>query len=1364
VTKPPPDPWTVAIHATAADHHPIGAGVVIDDKLVLTCEHVVFKDGGLLDEIWIAFPKASTVSWSNRRRVSRCLHNGRPEHNLDVVLLELAEPVPGGVTPARLRCVSPDDLAAGAWWTFGFPNGAESGSSARGTVGDPLAQGLIHLERDSKSVLAPGFSGSPLWSAEYEAVVGLVVAAEKTGPTAGNGHALMLSHVGKHMPDMKLSTLAGWRAEDADDTALSAWGWMLSTDQEAGRHWLPRARGVASDTERGHRFRGRAAALRRLVEWLDLAAPDGRPMVVTGSPGVGKSAVLGRIVTTADRRISESLAPDDDAVRATVGSVACAVHAKGKTASEVAAEIARAASVSIPVTPADLAPILRERLARRPERFNVVIDALDEAATTSEARQLVHDVVLPVARGCARFGVQVVVGTRRADDAGDLLTQFGSAIELVDLDDARYFTEADLADYALATLRGVGAGEPLSPYSEDEIAGPVARRIAMLAEGNFLVAGLVARARALRDTAPVDPDQVSFAATVGAALDSYVAGLPDAGTTSPRLALTALAFAETPGLPLPLWRAAVATLGGSATEDELAVFAQRSAANFLVETGSPTAPVYRLFHQALNEALLGARAKVSPRRVDERELLFAWVRCGHRAGWAEAPEYLLRSLPQHAARAREIDTLLNDHEYLLHANLERLLPAAEDAATGVGRARAQLLQRTPSAVTADAAERAALFSVVDRLDGLGSMLEPSPDAPYFARWARTPARLERTVLEGHSDAVCDVCAVPADGRSFLASAGEDGTVRLWDPLTSQTERVLDCHDDCIRGVYAVGDGNRTLLATAGHDSTIGLWDPRTGAHVRTLHGHGDWVRNLCAVPMASGRSLLASASDDRTVRLWDPATGALLHVLRGHAGWVTAVTHVAAGPHGMVASTGFDGTIRLWDPESGQALATLTGHDGWVTTLCEVGTPRGALLASAGYDGTVRLWDPVSGTQQWRIDVGAGPLTDVCALQSDGRVLLCSTGEDGVIRIWDTATGEPLPELRGHVNWIRAICALPVGGRQRLATAGDDGTVRLWDPLTGLLPEQVMDTGHLGPIAAVCAAPSAAGDAVASAGSDGAVRLWDPRTGAARAELRAHVAASTDVCSVVDEGRYLLVAASENPAVAMWDLDADDFMYTLEGHHERVNAVCALDVDGRPLLASAADDETIRVWEPGSGVVRDVLLGHRNWVTALAAVTVRGRQMLASADKNGIVRLWDHDGGCAWENHGHHDAVNALCAVTSNDREVLVSAGADCVIRLWDPDGGRPLPGFTGHSGPVTGVCPVPYGGRQLLASTSLDRTVRLWDPATGRALRSIPVHHRALACRYVDGTLILGLDRGLLALALPGRSAPEGDLVQTRI
>jgi WD40 repeat protein len=1345
VTTPPPDPWTVAIHRSAVDDKPVGAGVVVDHSLVLTCEHIVCDDSGLRDEIWIAFPKASGVAYNDRRRVRRCVHNGRPEKNVDLVLLELAEPVPGPVTPARLRCLPPEDLIGRSWWSFGFPHGAEHGRTAWGNVGDPLAWGRIYLDRKSNHGVTAGFSGGPLWSPEYEAVVGIVVSFEQGGQTEGDGHALTLSHADDQLPEMKLSILAAWRAEAADESALAAWGWVLSTDDEARRHWLPRARGVTVESEGGSRFRGRTAALRHLVDWLDRAEPAGRPMVVTGSPGVGKSAVLGRVVTTADREIQRALPQHDDAIRASAGSVACAVHAKGKSALEVAAEIARAASVALPVAPADLVPALRERLRGRLRRFNLIIDALDEAATPEQARALVHEVILPLARSCAPVGVQVVVGTRRADNRGDLLAELGPDVDMIDLDTTRFFTESDLAEYALATLQLVGAERPNNPYSDRKVAEPVAGRIAWLAKGNFLVAGLVTRARGLRDVEPVDPRRVTFTATVADALDTYLAGLQPAGQTPARLALTALAYAETPGLPLAVWQTAVHALGGMVTDVELATFARTSAANFLVETGSADRPVYRLFHQALNDALLGARDSQS---VDGQRLVHAWTAHGRAVGWSDAPEYLRRSLPQHAARAGLVDMLLADDDYLLHAHLRRLVPAADSAGTDAGRARAQLLQRTPLALNASPPDRAAMFSVVDQLDSLNTGFAGGATSPYRARWARTPARLERTVLEGHSDTVYDVCAVPVDGRSLLASAGEDGTVRLWDPLTSQTERVLECHADCIQGVFAVRAGTGSLLATASHDRTIGLWDPRTGRRVHTLRGHDDWVRNLCAVPLAGGAELLASASDDRTVRLWNPVDGSLVRTLIGHTGWVTAVCYVPCGPHGLLASTGFDGTLRLWDPVTGAAHLTLSGHQGWATTLCAVRLGHGALLASAGYDGTVRVWDPATGEPVWLCNTNAGPLTDLCTLDVDGSVLLAATGEDGVIRLWDASTGDTRPELRGYVSWIRAICELPVGDRHLLATAGDDGTVRLWDATTGQ-PESVMDGGRLGAIGALCAVPDGDGTLVASAGKDGSVRLWDPLTGAERGDMRAYGSPLNDVCAVVDEEYKLLATAGDDNTVQLWDVAERDIDKTLQDHHERVNAVCTIVVDGRTVVASAADDEVVRLWDLRQGATGKVLLGHRNWVTALTAVTMHNHQMLASADKSGTVRLWDPQAALLWEQQGHHDAINALCAIRLGDREVLVSAGADRLIRLWDPRDGKPIAVLTGHTGPVTGVCPLPSGDRDLLASTSHDRSVRLWDPMTGRTLRSIPVHHRALACRYLAGTLVVGLDQGMLALAM---------------
>jgi WD40 repeat protein len=100
-------------------------------------------------------------------------------------------------------------------------------------------------------------------------------------------------------------------------------------------------------------------------------------------------------------------------------------------------------------------------------------------------------------------------------------------------------------------------------------------------------------------------------------------------------------------------------------------------------------------------------------------------------------------------------------------------------------------------------------------------------------------------------------------------------------------------------------------------------------------------------------------------------------------------------------------------------------------------------------------------------------------------------------------------------------------------------------------------------------------------------------------------------------------------------------------------------------------------------------------------------------------------------------------------RPALVSASADCTIRMWDAEQGQPVRWFIGHSAAVTGLSLVRVGGRDLLASTSRDRTVRIWDPMTGRPVLTIPVYHPAVACCTVSDTLLVGLDQGVLALAI---------------
>jgi WD40 repeat protein len=109
------------------------------------------------------------------------------------------------------------------------------------------------------------------------------------------------------------------------------------------------------------------------------------------------------------------------------------------------------------------------------------------------------------------------------------------------------------------------------------------------------------------------------------------------------------------------------------------------------------------------------------------------------------------------------------------------------------------------------------------------------------------------------------------------------------------------------------DGRR--LATAGGDGTARVWDLGSGELLRTFSGHTGPVTSVAFSP---GGGRLATASVDRTAKLWNTQTGQVLRTLLGHTAPVNSVVFSPDGNSLMTASA--DGTAQINELKSIEAL------------------------------------------------------------------------------------------------------------------------------------------------------------------------------------------------------------------------------------------------------------------------------------------------------------------------------------------------------------------------------------------------------------------------------------------------------------
>ncbi|MFF4316881.1 hypothetical protein [Streptomyces sp. NPDC001507] len=1160
--------------------------------------------------------------------------------------------------------------------------------------------------------------------------------------------------------------------------------------RELVEHFSPRGTGRQAVGETGHYFTGRVNVLRRLAGWLRGENDrDARVFVVTGPPGVGKSAVLGRLVTLSDDAARGAI-PTDAVTPGTLppsGSVTVAVHARALALPQIVSALAAAFGCPEPTEAA-----LRERLGALDSISTIVVDALDESGVAHDEERRIARFLADLAGAAHRL--RLLIGTR--PHLADAVADKAPYARVVDLAAPEWNEPEDLVRYSERILR-----MPLGPHSgtglPDSLISSAANEIAQAAHAIYLVARLMARsvagsgipsARSALELPKHDPASGSSALVGRAFRWALARQLSPERAAEVRALILPLAYVEGHGMPLhQVWAALAAD-----RPDQVAPIAEQLAhllrddavGPYLVETlDEDGRSVYRLYHQALADEL---RRNDAPPDAETRWYVRLRDTVPRAADgtprWHEADPYVLRHLPAKAAAAGRLDELITDGEFLVHARPTGLVPWLRGLSTERARLAAAVYrahldvyhEMSPQDRRHVLACDAARLQHTALLASLSSVIEESRWRPVWAAAGSVPVTLSvHRLADGRGPADSATC-VGLAGRDTVVIAGR-GSLQGWEMATGRSIELPP-------GVADLNATAVTAAALAGHDllvvgtdtGAVHIYDLASG-RIRTaapLDEDAGPTAAFVTLELA-GKKAVVSASSDGELRAWDLADATALpwriRLADGSPSSLATVT-VDADPKArneilrrgwdVVVAGGPQGVLYVWDPLRGKLTATAAepGRPAIGSIGCAV--VHNIPLAVTTDGATLRVWSLRRPRAPREVDslILPSPAVAVSCTDLGGRPTAVLACEDGAVRLLDLESREltasssawrpsiavtaPSPSeptsfstLHLHVSAGQAVTAV-------LGAA--DGSVHVCD-LTA--PRRAPGDGHTRAVVGA----AVAGDGhlprcVVTAGGDTTVRSWRMDTGApALPPVSDGVSALTGVVAAVVDGRLLAVTRSANRPVKVWDLVTG---MAMEWRWPRWTVAAAIGyLEGRPVAVTADYTHRVEVWDLVSGVTLHRLEKCASRVTALACAPADGDLAIAAALANGSVVLWSH-GGIGFTRHHlqrRWQASKVVC-VRVQGRPVAVIAYDDGTIRAWDGVNAVILArwnrGATGHGQPSrsdrSGGNAKGNGTQVAVESGPVPRATPLGashEAATAGAWRGRMV---SLAGRVVDGRLLL--------------------------
>ncbi|GAA5918639.1 hypothetical protein JCM1841_002288 [Sporobolomyces salmonicolor] len=249
-----------------------------------------------------------------------------------------------------------------------------------------------------------------------------------------------------------------------------------------------------------------------------------------------------------------------------------------------------------------------------------------------------------------------------------------------------------------------------------------------------------------------------------------------------------------------------------------------------------------------------------------------------------------------------------------------------------------------------------------------TLVSGSSDHTLFLFDLKTGEVLRR--FRGHKGTVNSVDVQRGGmGRGLIASASDDGTVRVWSEEAKEEIEIVELGYP-ITAVKWSEDGQSLYIG--GLDNDVHVFSLTSHAVIYSLRGHTDTITSLSLSP---NNSQLLSVGMDSVLNLWsvqpfaptvntaNPALHPRLirsfygapagfEGLLRKASWSRHSTQDSQGGS-MVAVGGADRALTVWDSTTGEIRYKLPGHTG--TVIASDWSPKEPIVASGAVEGVIYL-------------------------------------------------------------------------------------------------------------------------------------------------------------------------------------------------------------------------------------------------------------------------------------------------------------------------------------------------------------------------------------------------------------------------